>query len=192
MSKKRKRLMGIIGVVICILLVGIGITIICVAKYKEEHRYLTYAELEPEQIVLIKETIEIVDDKKYVFIRAVDAEGDTYFSEIPYEEWNGVELFFTDVKNGEKKINEIYDEDMEQIYKYIVLIDKEAEYKCITMTYINPVPRSLTSRYCYGIRYRMDGTIEYVKFWEEKMGEKEFLLDDPAAKEVDNLLGPFL
>lgn len=192
MGNKKKKAIGIIGVILGVILVCMGITYICIAGYKEKHRYLTYEELEPDQIVLVKETIGIFDDEKMVYIRAVDAEGDEYFSEIPYEEWNGVENFFADITNGEKTINRIYDEEIEQIYNYVLQIDENAEYECITMTYINPVPRSWTSRFCYGIRYKKDGTLEYVKFWEEKRGEEEYLLDDPVAREVYYSLGPYL
>ena len=78
MSKKRKRLMGIVGAIICILLLGIGITIIFVAKYKEEHRYLTYEELPENQIIFIKSLTENYGESYRTHLRAIDASGSVY------------------------------------------------------------------------------------------------------------------
>ena len=192
MSKKRKRLMGIVGAIICILLLGIGITIIFVAKYKEEHRYLTYEELEPEQIVLIQETMMVYDNKKYVVVRAVDAEGDAYYSEIPYDEWNGVENFFVNITKGKKTINRIYDEEIEQIYNYILQIDDDAEYVYMAMSVLSPGESKTLYRYQYGIRYKGNGEIEYILYREMTNTGAMYLLDDPKAKDVYYSVGGFL
>lgn len=190
MNRKRKRI--IVGVIIGIFFIGVCIAIICAMKYKEAHRYLTYEELEPSQIVLIKEWTGEIDGVEKVRIRAVDAEGDEYYSEIPYKEWEGIEKFFANATSGEKTTNRINDENIERMYKFLLRADESAEYKCITMTYINPEKPSVTTRACYGIRYRADGTMEYVKFWEKPIGESEYLLDDPAIREVYYAVGTYL
>ena len=190
MSKKRKKVM--FGVIIGILIIGISIAIVFIIKYKEAHRYLTFEELEPSQIVLIKEWTGKVDGEEKVRIRAVDVEGDEYYSEVSYEGWEGIDKFFVNATNGNKTTNCIHDENIARMYHFLLRADANAEYKCITMDYINPVNGRVTTSACYGIRYRADGTMEYVKFWEKPIGESEYLLDDPAIREVYYAVGTYL
>ncbi len=192
MSKKRKRLMGIVGAIICILLVGIGITIICVAKYKEEHRYLTYEELGPEQIVLIQETIGDIEGMRQVQVRAVDETGAVYMIIVPYKEWNGVEVAFNDICNGKKTLNRLSGEEMRQIYGAILEINPVNTYECIMNVSLGVEPGYTTERYFYGIRYKVNGEKEYIEFWKEYRGEEEYILDDDSAREIYIITGKYL
>ncbi len=188
--KKKKRIVAII--IATIVLLAVEIAVICVAKYRADNRYIPFEELDKDQIVLIQETIGIFDDEKQVYIRAADAEGDVYSSLIPYEEWDGIENFFADITNGKKTVNRIYDDEIEKIYDYILQIDENSEYKSISMEFMDSTVSSTTSGFYYGIRYKMNGAIEYVVFWEETRSGMRYLLDDPAAEEIYYSVGSYL
>lgn len=188
--KKKKRIVAII--IATIVLLAVEIAEICVAKYRADNRYIPFEELDKDQIVLIQETIGIFDDEKQVYIRAADAEGDVYSSLIPYEEWDGIENFFADITNGKKTVNRIYDDEIEKIYDYILQIDENSEYKSISMEFMDSTVSSTTSGFYYGIRYKMNGAIEYVVFWEETRSGMRYLLDDPAAEEIYYSVGSYL
>ena len=188
--KKKKRIVAIIITAIMLLIVSIGV--LCVLKYKEEHRYIPFEELDKEQIVLIHEIIALDEGEKCVYIRAVDAEGDLYFFNVPYDEWGGVEKFYNQMTNAKKKFNHIYDEEIEKIYNYILQIDENKDYNGISMTVLEDGESNILHRYFYGVRYMENGTIEYVMFLHATRTEAKYLLDDPAAKEVYYFVGSYL
>lgn len=51
MRRNNKKIKEISCAVTGVLLIGICVVIICVAKYKSEHRYLTYEELPLDTII---------------------------------------------------------------------------------------------------------------------------------------------
>lgn len=189
-KKKNKRIVAIIITVILLLMVSISV--LYVLKYKAEHRYISFEELDKEQIVLIQEIIALDEGEKWVYIRAVDAEGDAYLSTIPYDEWEGIESVYEDILNGKKTFNRIYDEEIKQIYNYILQIDENEDYYCISMTVLEDGESNILHRYYYGVRYMENGNIEYVMFWEATSTQAMYLLDDPAAKEVYYFVGSYL
>ena len=187
---KKKRIITIITISILLLIVSVGT--ICVLKYQSENRYIPFEELDKEQIVLIQEIIALDEGEKWVYIRAVDAEGDAYLSTIPYDEWEGIEYFFNSITSEEIIVNRIYDNEIEHIYNYILQIDAEAEYERITMDYSLPIDSTGMSGFCYGVRYKVNGTVEYIMFWKKTGSGIEYRLDDSAAKEIYYSLGGFL
>ena len=187
--KKKKRIVAIIITAIMLLIVSIGV--LCVLKYKEEHRYIPFEELDKAQIVLIQETIAL-DDEERVYIKAVDAEGDLYFFNVQYDEWGGVEKLYNQMTNAKKKFNHIYDEEIEKIYNYILQIDENADYVHMAMSVLEYGESNILHIYCYGIRYKENGEIEYVLYGEKDSIGAMNILDDPAAKEVYYSVGSCL
>lgn len=188
--KKKTKLMIII---LSVLIVVISILALVTIKYIHDHRYLTYKELEPNQLVLIREEMyESAKEGKMVNVRAIDAEGNLYSVYVPYEEWNGIEAFYEEIVQGEKTANYMTKEEMEKIYDYLLETDENASYTLLVtiVPCIYPLPYSQGNY--YGIRYRGDGTMEYVKFWEERSYGSYYLLDDLPAKKIYDIVGPQL
>lgn len=180
--KKKKRIVAII--IATIVLLAVGIAVICVAKYRAEHRYIPFEELEAEQIILIQEMLRFEGDERVVYIRAVDVTGDIHFLTLPYKEWGEIEEYFDEISSAEKENNHIKDEDMKQIYEHIVQINKDAEFYCIMNSVPTVEPPIYSQGYLYAIRYKRDGSAEYIKFWEETSWCVWYLMSDSAAKEI--------
>ena len=174
----------ILGAIICILLVGIGITIIFVAKYKEEHRYLTYEELGPEQIILAQEWHERYNGEIIVKVNIVDKTGNKYSALIPEQEWEGIESFIMEMSDAKKTLNCLSTDDTEHMYNCIIHMNSEAGYKSIPQSVpcIHPLP--YRESFSYGIRNKKDGTSELVLIWKEEGLGNCYILDDEYANKI--------
>lgn len=193
MTAKKKRL-TIISIIFVALLIMTGVVFFCISKYKAGQRYLQYEELEPTQIVLVYEKIwEYKDEDSkelIVSIIAVDAEGDRYYTELPYEGWNGIETFFDEILNGEKTVNYIYNEDMAEIYGYLLQTDVSVGYYDYTkeeVPCVTPLPYSKGNFYC--IRYKVNGSKEYIKYWEQLSYCDFCILNDPITEKINRIIG---
>lgn len=176
-GKKKKRIVAIIITAIMLLIVSIGV--LCVLKYKEEHRYIPFEELDKAQIVLIQETIAL-DDEERVYIKAVNAEGDLYEMLIPTDKWVGIEYLYEEIQDNKIQTNYEYDEDMKQMYESILRIDKDAEMIQVE-SYCNRIG---LEQYFYAIRYMPNGEMEYIKYGEEQTTEIRYCLEDPYALKI--------
>ena len=183
--KKKTKLMIII---LSVLIVVISILTLVTIKYIHGHRYLTYKELEPNQLVLIREEMyESAQEEKMVNVRAIDAEGNLYSVYVPYEERNGIEASYEEIVQGEKTANYMTKEEMEQVYGYVIEIDENNLLK-YHMDCVPPV-KPFYKEYCYGIRYQRNGEVEYIKYFEERTYAERYYLEDFSAKKLRELVG---
>ena len=184
MKKKTK----VFIIILSVLLIMISILMFFIIKYILDHRYLTYKELQPNQLILIREEMyESTKDGKIVYIRAIDAEGNLYSVYVPYEEWEGIEFFFEEIVQGEKTANYMTKEEMELVYGYVIEIDENNSLK-YHMDCVPPV-KPFYKEYCYGIRYQGNKTVEYIKYYEERTYAERYYLEDSSAKKLRELVG---
>ncbi len=184
MKNKKRIKIGIIIAIIVAILVGIGIVHTRDAKYEEAYRYLAYEELEPGQIILVQETHSEFDGEMKVRIRAVDKEGNLYSLLVKQDEWLGIEESMKEIMDGVTMSNYISHDDMKKIYEDIVIIDANADYRRIMKEIPAVEPKPVKTEYYIGIRYRNDGTAEFVTFWEERRFGEVYIMDDPAAEDA--------
>ncbi|MBQ7832360.1 MAG: hypothetical protein IJ336_02135 [Lachnospiraceae bacterium] len=186
MKNKKVIKIGIIIAVIVAVIVGIGIGIVHIrdAMYEEAHRYLTYEELEPGQIILVLETHTKFDGEMKVIIQAVDKEGNLYSLLVKQDEWLGIEESMKEIMDGVIMSNYISHDDMKKIYEDIVKIYANADYRRIMKEIPAVEPKPVKKEYYIGIRYRNDGTAEFVTFWEERRFGEVYIMDDPAAEDA--------
>ncbi len=177
-GKKKKRIVAIIITAILLLIISIGV--ICVLKYKEEHKYIPYEELRGEQIVLVTVSIGKYSGQIQARIHALDAEGDLYEMLIPTDKWVGIEYLYDEIQDNKIQTNYEYDEDTKQMYESILLIDKDAEMIQVK-SYCNGIR---LEQYFYAIRYMANGEMEYIKYGEEQTSEIRYCLDDPYALKI--------
>lgn len=186
--KKKTKLMIII---LSVLIVVISILALVTIKYIHDHRYLTYKELEPNQLVLIREEMyESAKEGKMVNVRAIDAEGNLYSVYVPYEEWNGIEMFYKEITQGEKITNHVTEEKMAEIYSCVLEIDEKSDYYHPFVTVV-PIydEEPFVKENCYGIRYHGNGEVEYIKYFEERTYCEYYYLDDLSAEKLHELAG---
>ncbi len=177
-GKKKKRIVAIIITAIMLLIVSIGV--LCVLKYKAEHKYIPYEELSGEQIVLVTVSIGKYSGQIQARILALDAEGDLYEMLIPTDKWVGIEYLYEEIQDNKIQTNYEYDEDMKQMYESILRIDKDAEMIQVE-SYCNGIG---LEQYFYAIRYMPNGEMEYIKYGEEQTTEIRYCLEDPYALKI--------
>lgn len=180
MSKKRKLLMGIVGAMICILLVGIGITIICVAKYKEEHRYLTYEELPENQIIFIQSLTEDYEDSYRTHLRAIDASGSVYLCTLYGDYFELNDSTYIKIMDNKTEKDIVALEKVQEMYDKFLNIDSDAELEILSNTYVMD---SGTDRY-YGILFQEDGDVEYVLLWYDEEYKGQGMLSDTNVRDI--------
>ena len=182
-----KKIVGIIGLIVVAVLVavviGIGIVHIHNVKYEEAYRYLTYEELEPGQIILVQEWHEQYEyhGEMMVKVNILDKEGNKYSALIPEQEWEGMEVFLEDMPEMTKTLNCLSVERTTEVYHSITYMDVNAEYKYISKPVPDIYPTPRRKSYSYGMRYRVDGTVECLTIWKEESYGACYILDDPSA-----------
>ena len=185
MKNKKAIKIGIIIAIIVAVLVCIGIEIVHIreAKYEEAHRYLTYEELEPGQIILVQELHKQFEEhgEMLVKVNILDKEGNKYSALIPEKEWEGVEAFLEEMPEMTKTLNCLSVERTTEVYYSITYMDANAEYKYVPKPVPDMYPSPCREFYSYGMRYKVDGTVECLTIWKEESYGACYILDDPSA-----------
>lgn len=178
MNKKRKRV--IVGAIICVLLIGMSVAFIYVAKYKEEHRYLTYAELPDSQIVFIKALTEDYENVLRTNIQAIDVSGRVYSCILYGEDFELSDSTYLEIieNNVEKDI--IDSKKVQEMYGDFLRIDRDAEYEIVSDTFVLD---SGTNSY-YGIRFQENGEVDYVLLWSRGEPFGQGILSGAYVKDI--------
>ena len=185
MSEKKKKVIGIIGLIVVAVLVAVVIGIVHIrdAMYEEAHRYLTYEELEPGQIILVQELHKQFEEhgEMMVKVNILDKEGNKYSALIPEQEWEGVEAFLEEMPEMTKTLNCLSVERTAEVYHSITYMNENVEYKYVPKPVPDMYPPPCREFYSYGMRYKVDGTVECLTIWEEESYGACYILDDPSA-----------
>ena len=190
MNKKRKKAM--LGLIIGILFIGISIAIVCVINSKETHKYLAYEELEPSQIVFLKEDVNerMVGWSGYFW--AYDINGSEYKIEFNVDEYGQIEELRNSIINGDIENNKYVELEavenyvdsskVEEMYEKLLHINRWAKYKKVSQIVVLD---SGTTRF-YGVRFQQNGEAEYVMIWSDSDSSGKDMLDDSYAIEICN------
>ena len=192
MSKNKKRIIGIIGILVGIVLIAvvfvIGIVHFREAKYGGAERYLAYEELEPGQIILVQELHRQYDDGMKIRVNVLDKEGSKYSALVSEQEWNGMEEFLNEMPETTKTPNYFNAEETKEIYSYVVQMDANATYQDVSPEVFHGDGTPRQKGFSYGIRYKADGIVEYLTVWKEEHYGSCFILDDPSAHIIHRIV----
>lgn len=173
MNNKRKII--IVGIIICVLLIGISIALICIVKHGEVHRYLEYDEL-PEDAIVFR--VEMSVWNTYVEEQKYDVSGKRYFTAYTREHF--YDNTTKDIISEETDESFLSEDEVKYMYELLLQTDKKAEYERLSHTITNDSSYS----YFVGILYRADGEVEYVYLASGQSTHLLERMDDPYAKEI--------
>ncbi len=188
--KKKKKIVAIIITVIVLLIVVIGMIVL--QKYKEEHRYIPFAELNEETIVFVREYINEVTIGWTGYFVAYDISGRKYRIEYYVEEYGQIAELRKAIISGEADNNNLIQvemvenyvltAEMEQMYGNLLQINRRAKYRMVSERIIMDAGETCF----YGVRFLQNGEVEYVKMWCDSEATGKDLLDDPYAIDICN------
>lgn len=178
MNKKRKSIM--VGVIAFVLFIGISVALICIVKYREEHRYLSYSELPQSQILFIKTLTEEYENDFRTRLQAIDAGGRIYTCTLYGESFELNDSTYAEIMDCYVEENNIEFSKVQEMYGLLLEVDRKAEFEIVSDTFVLD---SGTTGY-YGVRFQENDEVEYVLLWSKGENFGQGIINDSYTKDI--------
>lgn len=176
-KKKKKRIVTII--ITAIVLLAVVIAVICIAKYRAENRYISFAELSTDQILFVEAYSDGYGMVERVW--AYDAGGRKYEYVSATDEYFKLEEYYDEIANGQVIENYVAVETVEEMYEKLLQVNRIAKYGYGDVDGgVVILRQDFSMTRCYGVRFLQNGEVEYILIGADKGG----VLDDPYAIEI--------
>ena len=169
-----------VGVIAFVLFIGISVALICIVKYREEHRYLSYSELPQSQILFIKTLTEEYENDFRTKIKVIDAGGRIYSCTLYGEVFEMNDGTYAEIMDCYVEEDIIKSPKVQEMYELLLKIDRNAEFEIVSDTFVLD---SGTTGY-YGVLFQENGDAEYVLLWSRGENLGQGIINAPCVQDI--------